>query len=244
MSLSPEMTRYITTGHCPRCDVVILDQYYVTWSRYIRVDAERLVSGVRTPNLVPADKVEIVDSTKIRCLTCNKTWWIQPVQVDLRGCQMTGRKDERQIEEFLSRERKEYRNNSSVATLTKEVSISNSITRTVTIESNKVTAHNAQASVTIFGFGTIQAVVQQQLSETYSVAVGNTLTISETTTIEIPPSAVVEHIIQWKLVSWNGIAILGPAGSSSSSSLAEVPFRVPHRLTYTDELNDVPRSKK
>jgi hypothetical protein len=161
-------------------------------------------------------------------------------KINLARCYVTGVTNQEKIETFLSEERKIYPNNSKVATLTKEVSISNSIVRTVTVESSKLRAHNAEAGVTLFGFATIQGQVQQQLNERYSVTTENSISISEKTTIQVPPASTVEHVIQWKLVSLNGIAVLGESAPSPSSyNLAEVPYQVPLRLTYTETLNDV-----
>jgi hypothetical protein len=48
MALSPEMKRYVTTGHCPHCDVVILDADYIRRnSARLKVDAAQL----NTPDL-------------------------------------------------------------------------------------------------------------------------------------------------------------------------------------------------
>jgi hypothetical protein len=175
---------------------------------------------------------------------------------------LTGVTAEQQVERPLYSERKQYPNNSSEATLTKEVSISTSITLSVTTESSHVKAHNTEAGLTILGFAVIQGQVQQELSKLYSVMTESTFAISEKTTIEIPPSCTVEHVIHWIEVSLGGIALLGrPQNFSSprtipmdlsltrresmtfpsSQDLAEVPYRVPLRLTYSEELNDVPR---
>lgn len=166
-------------------------------------------------------------------------------RVNLAKSYVTAIREQGTTDIFISEERKIYPNNSKVATLTKEVSISNSVARTITVESSKLKAHNAEAGITLIGFVAIQGQIQQQLSERYSVATQNSITISEKTTIQVPPASTVEHVIQWKLVSLNGIAILGESPRSSlSSSLAEVPYRVPLRLTYTEVLNDVPQIRK
>jgi hypothetical protein len=305
MRPSPEMTRYITTGRCPYCDVEILSADYLgKKGSQLKFDAALLSSqapstmiiNARLRRLVPSGvKARLLgpwENWQIQCLTCSKTWPMsaadfprvvrprpsdsqsfprpgrpsrpQPstsAHIDLTGCQLTGVKAEREIERPLYSERRQYPNNSSEATLTKEVSISNSVTLSVTTESSHVKAHNAEAGFTILGFAAIQAQVQHELSQLYSVMMETTLTISEKTTIEIPPSCTVEHVIHWMEVSWGGIALLGkpqsfssprtiPADFSpalresmtfpSSQNLAEVPYRIPLRLAYSEELNDVP----
>ena len=163
-------------------------------------------------------------------------------QINLARCRVTGVRELGNAEKFLSEERKIYPNNSKTATLTKEISVSNSIARTVTIESSKLKGNSGEAGVTFIGFATVRGQAQQQLNERYSVATQNSVTISEKTTIEIPPGSTVEHVIQWKLVSLNGIAVLGETPRFSPSfDLAMVPYQVPLRLTYTETLNDVPR---
>jgi hypothetical protein len=319
MSLSDEMTHYITTGRCPRCDVIILDPDSIrSHSVRLKNSAEALANAdlrrqkditditeafrarIR-PLPLPVDdllqrrrdemviaplgvKVR-VEYSMMRCLKCRSTWSIAELQhyarpevggqrldnyqiaprafpgspqqlrpvfgakppplvreVDLTGCRVIGVMADKKVETPLPVERREYPNNSSAATLTVEVGISNSITMTVTTEASRVKAHNAQAGVTILGFTAIQAQVQRELSERYAVNVENTFTVSEKLTVEVPPSTTVELLIHWMTVSWNGIAILGKP-SSPTSSFAEVPYSVPARLTYTEELNDVPRSK-
>ena len=163
-------------------------------------------------------------------------------KIDLAGCSVTEIKKLGQIEKHLSEERKRYPNNSKTATLTKEVGVSNSITREVMIESGQLKAHNAEAGITLIGFAAIQGQVQNQLNQTYAVTTQSTITISETTTIEIPPQSIIEHVIQWKVISESGLVILGPR-LPTASRLAEVPYHIPLRLTYTEEINDVPGTK-
>ena len=163
-------------------------------------------------------------------------------KIDLAGCSVTEIKEFGQIEKHLPEERKRYPNNSKTATLTKEVSVSNSITREVMIESSQLKAHNAEAGITLIGFAAIQGQVQNQLNQTYAVTTQSTITISETTTIEIPPQSIIEHVIQWKVISESGLVILGPR-LPTASRLAEVPYHIPLRLTYTEEINDVPGTK-
>jgi hypothetical protein len=163
-------------------------------------------------------------------------------KIDLAGCSVTEIRKLGQIEKHLSEERKRYPNNSKTATLTKEVSVSNAITREVMIESSQLKAHNAEAGITLIGFAAIQGQVQNQLNQTYAVTTQSTITISEATTIEIPPQSIIEHVIQWKVISESGLVILGPR-LPTASRLAEVPYHIPLRLTYTEEINDVPGTK-
>jgi hypothetical protein len=161
-------------------------------------------------------------------------------EINLARCRVTDVREQGRVETFLSEERKKYPNGSKTATLTKQVSVSNTISRTVTIQWGKLKAYSAGAGVTLVGLVAIQSQVQQQLSKNYSVEMQNSITISETTTIEVPPGCTVEHVIKWKLASLSGVAVLGETPRFSSSvDLAEVPYQVPLRLTYTEDLNDV-----
>lgn len=165
--------------------------------------------------------------------------------IDLSRCRITSFREQGTVETFLSEERKIYPNNSRTATLTKEISVSNSVARTVTIEKSELKGNNAEAGVTLVGFAAIQAQVQRQLNQRYSVTTENSVTIGEKTTIAIPPASTVEHVIRWKLISTAGIAVLGETPRFSPSfDLAEVPYRVPSRLTYTETINDIPQVRR
>jgi hypothetical protein len=157
-------------------------------------------------------------------------------QISLARCHVTAVKEQRILKLFSRKRGRRTPNNSKVATLTKEISVSNSVTRTVTIESSKLKGHNAQVGVTLIGFGGGQGQIQQQLNQRYSVATQNSITISEKNVIQVRPASTVEHVIQWKLVSLMGIAILGESPRFSPSfDLAEVSYQVPLRLTlYRD----------
>lgn len=329
VSLSPEMTSYLTTGHCPRCDAEILSADYIRrklialWSEANRLASVRYsdrplrgtVSDSTARVVVPRgaqaqlqSKCEqeitaalgYAQTRHMQCLTCTQTWpvgqppgsrallgygispqlrlrpsserrpgawpaWdppgplpapIRPLpalarplpaqpapRVDLTGCGVLRVQAEKQVETFLSKQSETYKNNSA-AKVTKELSVTQSVTRSVTTDSSKLTASNGQAGITIFGFATIHGTVQRQLSEHYSVTTENTLAFSEKTTVEIRPYSTVEHIINWKIISIAGIAVLGrPAGPAAG--LAQVPFDIPLRLTYSDEFRDVgPRGRK
>jgi hypothetical protein len=164
--------------------------------------------------------------------------------INLAGCRMTDVREIKQREEPLSKEKRIYPNNTGNSTVTKEVSISNTISRIVTIESSKVKAHNAQGGITIVGFAEIQGQVQEQLGERYNLITQDAITFSEKTTIEIRPGSTVEHVIQWKVIYETGLAILGQSSDIRYSRLAEVPYRVPMRLTYSEEINNSPPARR
>jgi hypothetical protein len=67
----------------------------------------------------------------------------------------------------------------------------------------------------------------------------NTLSVSETTSVTIPPNSTIEHVIRWKLVSWAGTALLGKLAESHPQALAQIPYEVPFRLTYEDDFFDI-----
>lgn len=158
--------------------------------------------------------------------------------IDLAGCRVTSFQEKEPVEVPWYVEKNIYPNNTTKSSVTKEVTVSNQRSRTVTIEADKLKAHNVGANVNIMGFVAIQGQVQEQIGERYSVATEGTITLSEVTRIEIPPGSAVEHVIRWIIVYHNGLAILGQPSDASNSRLAEVPYRVPWRLKYTDEVND------
>jgi hypothetical protein len=250
MTLSPEMARYIKTGRCPRCNTRILDANYIHRNNFY-FDA-LFQGGSRAfflhKAVPPGAKVRLTGKGQIQCLTCTKVWSIAlgreirpsvPVQkINLAGCSVVELRQTGQIERRLSKEMKKYSNDSKVATITKEVSVSNTVEREVTIESGKLRAYNAEAGIPLFGFAGIRGQIQNQLNEVYSVRTQSTITLTEKTTIQIPPDSTIEHIIRWMVVSEQGLAILGRP-VPTASRLAEVPYYVPLKLTYTDEIRDV-----
>jgi hypothetical protein len=161
-----------------------------------------------------------------------------PRKVDLSGCALVGVTGEKQVEKFLSEQRKMYRNNSG-STVTRELNVTGSWTLTVTTESSKLQSHNAAAGVTLFGFAAIQGRVQRQLSERYSVTSQSTSSVSDKTSVTLKPYMTVEHVIQWKVVTWIGTALLGKPTSAFPGAIAQVPYQVPVRLTYDDDIIDV-----
>jgi hypothetical protein len=162
-----------------------------------------------------------------------------PAAIDVRNYGLIGVKDERQVEKFLSRTKKQYTNNSHVATITQEISITNTVTSSVTVETERIRVSNAQAGITILGFAAIEGQIQQQLSHRYATTTERELSISERTAIEIPPLSTVEYVITWKVACLKGGAILGRYSATS----VEVPYWIPLRLTYDAEINDVPRGQ-
>ena len=136
--------------------------------------------------------------------------------------------------------RKRYQNNSK-STVTKEITITNSITRGVTIDSSQLRSYDADTGVTIAGFASIQGKIQRQLSTHYSVTLQDTFGVTEKTSIVIPPYSTIEHVIHWKVTSWVGAALLG---KSYSQPVAQIPYQVPLGLTYDDTVVDVPDERK
>jgi len=159
-------------------------------------------------------------------------------KVDLSGCALVGVTNEQQVEKFLWEQRKRYRN-SSGSTVTRELSVTNSITLTVTTESSKLTSYNAEAGVTLLGFASIKGQVQRQLSERYSITRQSTSSVSDKTAVTLKPHMTVEHVIQWKAVTWIGTALLGRPTRGSSLPIAAVPYQAQVSLTYDDDVIDV-----
>jgi len=306
MSLTPEMTSYITTGQCPHCGVAILSDTYVSqnsaqlrsaagqlavkYADYLALKHIFVVSdwSILAPSGV---KAKVTRSGLLQCLNCMKFWqssalatWQSsalatgfmpgfmrsqairsplitplsapsqvnpltrralepfplrpPTSVDLSGCRLASVIEEKQVEKFLWEQRKRYANNSG-STVTRELSVTSSITLTVTTDSSNLKSYNAEAGITLLGFAAIQGQVQQQLSERYSVALESSSSVSDKTSVTIKPYSTIEHIIQWKLVTWIGTALLGKTALPSSQPIARVPYQVPVRLTYDDDFIDV-----
>ena len=160
--------------------------------------------------------------------------------INVANYQLLGVKDEQQTEAVLSETSKQYSNDSKVVTVTQEISITNSVTGTVVTEADNIRVSGTQTGFQILGFATIQGQIQHQLGQRYSVQTQNTLSISEKTTIQIPPLSTIEHIITWKMEYVKGNAILGRFLMTS----VEVPYRIPRRLTYDTQVRDVPRTRK
>jgi hypothetical protein len=49
----------------------------------------------------------------------------------------------------------------------------------------------------------------------------------------------VEHVIQWKVVTWIGSALLGKPKLAARRAIAQVPYEVQIGLTYDDDVIDV-----
>jgi hypothetical protein len=172
-----------------------------------------------------------------------------PRKVDLSECRLVAVAEEKQVEKFLSEQRKRYQNHSG-STVTRELTVTNSFTLTVTTESSELKSHDMDAGITLFGFAQIRGQVERQLSERYSVTLQSTSSVSDKSSVEIKPYSTVEHIIQWKVVTWTGIALLGKPLTFQRAiaqapyqvpqrAIAQVPYQVPVRLTYDDDFIDV-----
>lgn len=266
MSLSPEMTSYLTTGLCPYCHVRILSETYVPkntgWlqsnaRQLMKLDVENVLFYTYARPLVPSRgaRAKITDYGSIQCLTCMETWSSASAdepsprtstRVDLSGCSLIRVKDERYVDIFLTPERNVYPNNSS-GTVTQETSISHTITRTVTTESSKLTSYNAQAGITLVGFATIQGQVQKQLGQHYSVTLGSSSSISKKSSVSIPPYSSIEHVIQWKIVTCAGTALLGKRQAQSNRPpiiVAQIQYKVQLRLDFNHYYTDADPAKK
>jgi len=160
--------------------------------------------------------------------------------INVAGYRLKSIKDEQQIEAVLRTEKKTYPNNSK-GRVTPKVSLTDSVTRSVTIESNSVKASGGQAGIQILGFAAIQGQIQQQLSQRNAVQTQQTLTFSEEIQVEVPPHSTIELTITWKLIWLKGTAILGPLVGLAR---VEVPYFVPHRLTFDWSTRDVPLTKQ
>lgn len=196
------------------------------WSIGLRPIASHS-EGPAAPNLplTPSAASKTVPSAALR-------------KVDLSGCEILGVTGEKPVEVVIEETRKKYRNNSNT-TVTREISISTSVTRAVTTDSSQLKSYNTDAGITIFGFATIQGHVQQQLSHRYSVMLQNTLSVSEKSSVVIQPHSAIEHVIQWKVVSWSGTALLGEPAQVHPQPVAQIPYEVPFRLTYEDDFFDI-----
>jgi hypothetical protein len=148
-------------------------------------------------------------------------------------------KDEEQTETVLRKETKTYPNDSK-ALITTKVGITDSVTKSVTLEANKVTTSGGQGGIQIVGFATIQGQIQQQLSRRYAVQSQRTLTVNEEIQVAIKGRSAVELTITWKLIWLKGTAILG----GTYKTRAEVPYSIPQRLTVEWRIKDVPLTRE
>ena len=165
---------------------------------------------------------------------------VVPRKVDLTGCDLVAVTGAKQVEIPVEESRKRYQNNSK-STVTKEITITNSITSGVTIDSSQLRSYDVDTGVTVAGFASIQGKVTKQLSTHYSVMLQGTFDVTEKTSIDIPPYSTIEHVIRWKVISWVGAALLG---KSYSQPVAQIPYQVPLRLTYDDTFVDAPEERK
>jgi len=92
MSLSPEMTRYITTGRCPHCDVEILSTAYVFQNKESLQRAAYDLASWRATNIilfnmsasivapsgvrakVKVVRAEVMKPHAMQCLACMRSW--------------------------------------------------------------------------------------------------------------------------------------------------------------------------
>ena len=158
-------------------------------------------------------------------------------QIDLSRCRLLGVTGERKTVKLLHVDRKTYRNDSA-ATLTTKVAVTSSVELTVTIDSTKLKSYGEEAGIALVGFANIQGRIQRQLSERYEIAFQSTSSVSGEDSVEVPPYWAVEHIIQWKMVTWEGTALLGKARLPEPA--AQVPYEVPFRLDYGSKVVDAP----
>lgn len=162
--------------------------------------------------------------------------------VNLADCRAISFEREVPKEVPLHDETRLYPNDSAVATLTKEIEITHSVSRSVTVDDSRITSRSGDASVTFLGFAAIRGQVLQQISARYALNIQVNLTFSERTSITVPPRARIRHVVRWKIVHDAGTVVLGRQLPGNSPQLvAAVPYLVPQRLTYTEEIVDEPR---
>lgn len=156
--------------------------------------------------------------------------------INLQNYRLVAVKEEQRTSTVLRKETKTYPNASS-GRITPRVGITDSVTKTVSFEDSKIKASGGQTGINILGFATIQGQIQQELSQKYAVEVQRTLSVSEEVQIEVPPHSAIELSITWKMEWFNGTAVLG---STPGTDRVEVPYFIPHRLTFDWRTRDVP----
>jgi hypothetical protein len=249
-----EMLTFVFSGRCPKCGTQILSRLYQRFNHARIMTAWQELSNPEMWPIDPDSSVKAASSAVIRgkaqevlktqvfwnpnetvmqmrCETCGGTWDVGYV-LGLGNCKLTSVEAELQFEKLLSEERHSYRNPTE-ATLTKEISIANTYTSSVTTDRTRVTSSSIGGSLTAGKFASIQARIERQLGERYSVQVQTTLSVGEKTSITIPPNSSITHVIQWKLVAMTGIAVLG---TTQGKLMGKLPYEVPLRLTYTDRI--------
>jgi hypothetical protein len=130
--------------------------------------------------------------------------------------------------------------NPSGAKVTRRAGIVNSVTRTVTIDTNNIKTSGTQTGAQILGFATIQGQVQEQLGQRHAREDQGTLSINEEIEVALDPYQAIELTITWKLVQLNAKALLGLHTMPS----VEVPYSIPLRLTFDAVPRDIPGIRK
>lgn len=156
--------------------------------------------------------------------------------INLENYRLVAVKEGQPTSTVLRKETKTYPNGSS-GRITPKVAITDSVTKVVTFETNKIKAFGGQTGVTILGFASIQGQIQQQLGQKHAVEVQRTLSVSEEVQIEVPPHSAIELSITWKMEWFNGTAVLG---STPGTDSVEVPYSIQHRLSFDWRTRDVP----
>jgi hypothetical protein len=133
---------------------------------------------------------------------------IPVTNINVANYQLIDIKDEQRIETVLYEEKRKLENPSG-AKVTRRAGIVNSVTRTVTIDTNNIKTSGTQTGAQILGFATIQGQVQEQLGQRHAREDQGTLSINEEIEVALDPYQAIELTITWKLVQLNAKALLG-----------------------------------
>ncbi|MEU6800352.1 hypothetical protein [Streptomyces neyagawaensis] len=159
----------------------------------------------------------------------------------MSGSRILGIEEAREPEEeVIEIERHPFTNNSRTSSATRQLEVSNSIERTVQIESSSVSRHGGGATVSVLGLGSVMGQLQQEISKRYALTSRSSLTVRESVSVEVPPRTAVELVVEWKKVCARGDIRLG-TGRHREDAL--IPYRVPVRLTFVAEVKDLPHGE-
>ncbi|MFE6842741.1 hypothetical protein [Streptomyces sp. NPDC057686] len=158
--------------------------------------------------------------------------------IDLTGSRILGIEETAGSEEqVIEVERHPFTNRSRTSSATKQFEISNSVDRTVQIESSSVGKRGGGATVSVLGLGSVMGQLQQEIGQRYALSGRTSLTVRESVSVEVAPRTAVELVVEWKTVCAHGDVRLATGRQGED---AWIPYRVPVRLTFEAEVRDMP----
>ncbi|MEU1177586.1 hypothetical protein ABZ464_08050 [Streptomyces sp. NPDC005820] len=245
------MKAYAATGLCPHCGRRVLDEPL----------PGAVLDALRHDQFLPDSLAPFGAQVslsrwraRMTCRLCGEHWPVrQPFfgdaaahrrrerrtgGIDVSGSRILGIEETGgQEEQVIEVERHPFTNSSRTAPATRQLEISNSIERTVQIESGSAARRGGGATVSVLGLGSVMGQLEQEVSQRYALSSRSSLTVRESVSVEVAPRTAVELVVEWKTVCARGDIRLG-TGRRGEDAL--IPYRVPIRLTFEAEVRDLP----